>query len=101
ANAIPSSTDDIVITGAHTVTVPDGVTANALSVTIDGSAANTLVVGGGASGILNVGSGGLSNGSSGNTSGVLTVNIGANISFSSGSLTTYGNITNNGTITVQ
>jgi hypothetical protein len=101
ATAIPSATDDIVITGGYTVTVPDAITANALSVTINGAAANTLVVGGGASGILNVGTGGLTNGSSGNTSGVLTVSAGANLNFSSGSLSTFGAITNNGTITVQ
>jgi filamentous hemagglutinin len=98
---IPTATDDAVITGTHTVTVADGATANALSVTIDGSAANTLVVGGGASGILNVGAGGLTNGSSGNTSGVLTVSTGANVNITGNALATFGAITNNGTVTVN
>lgn len=101
AGTIPTATDDAVITGTHTVTVADAATANALSVTIDGSAANTLVVGGGASGILNVGAGGLTNGSSGNTSGVLTVSTGANVNITGSNLATFGTITNNGTVTVN
>ena len=101
ANATPSATDDIVITGTHTITVPDLITAAALSVTIDGSVANTLVVGGGSTGILNVGSGGLTNGSSGNISGVLTINNGANVNITGGNLATFGAITNNGAVTVQ
>jgi hypothetical protein len=98
ANTIPTISDDINITGTHAVTIPDGATANALSVTIDGTTANSLTVGAGATGILNVGVGGLTNNA---TLGVLTVSTGANVNITGASLTTGGNITNNGTISVQ
>jgi hypothetical protein len=98
AGAVPSATDDINITGTHAVTIPDGQTANALSVTIDGTTANSLTVGAGTSGILNVGTGGLTNNA---TLGVLTVSTGANVNITGGNLATGGNITNNGTVTVQ
>lgn len=98
AGAVPSSSDDVNIINTHTVTIPDGLTADALSVTIDGTTANALTVGAGASGILNVGVGGLTNNA---TLGVLTVSNGANVNITGGSLTTGGNITNNGTVTVQ
>jgi hypothetical protein len=101
ANAIPSVSDDINITGTHAVTIPDAYTASALSVTIDGTVANTLTVGAGASGILNVGVGGLTNGSVGNTLGVLTVSTNAIVNIASSNLSTYGSITNNGVINVQ
>jgi hypothetical protein len=98
ANAIPSASDDINITGTHAVTVPDGVTGSALSVTIDGTTANSLTVGAGTSGILNVGTGGLTNNA---TLGVLTVSTSAQVNIAGGNLATGGTITNNGTVTVQ
>lgn len=98
AGTVPGASDDVNITGTHTVTIPNALTANALSVTIDGTTANTLTVGGGASGILNVGVGGLANNA---TLGVLTVSAGANVNITGGTLTAAGNITNNGTVTVQ
>ena len=98
ANAIPSATDDINIINTHTVSIPDAYTASALSVTIDGTTANTLTVGGGATGILNVGVGGLTNNA---TLGVLTVNTNAIVNITGSNLATGGTITNNGTINVQ
>jgi hypothetical protein len=98
ANAIPSATDDINIIGTHSVAIPDGLTASALSVTIDGTTANTLTVGAGAATTLNVGVGGLTNNA---TLGVLTVSTNAIVNITGGNLATGGNITNNGTVTVQ
>jgi hypothetical protein len=57
-----------------------------------------LTVGAGASGILNVGVGGLTNNA---TLGVLTVNPLGQINIIGGNLATGGNITNNGAINVQ
>ncbi|MGA3286936.1 MAG: hypothetical protein ABSD46_05900 [Bacteroidota bacterium] len=96
--SLPSINDDVNIIGTHTVTIPDTYTASALSVTIDGTTANTLTVGGGASGILNVGAGGLTNNA---TLGVLTVNTNAIVTITSSNLATGGTITNNGVINVQ
>jgi hypothetical protein len=98
AGAIPSINDDVFIINTHAVTILDGTIANALSVTIDGTTANTLTVGGGASGILNVGVGGLTNNA---TLGVLIVSPAANVTITGGNLAAGGNITNNGTVTVQ
>ena len=98
AGTVPGASDDVNITGTHTVTIPNALTANALSVTIDGTTANTLTVGGGASGILNVGVGGLTNNA---TLGVLTVSTAAQLNITGGTLTTGGTITNNGAVTVQ
>jgi hypothetical protein len=96
--SLPSINDDVNIIGTHNVTIPDGITASALSVTIDGTTANTLTVGAGASGILNVGVGGLTNNA---TLGVLTVSTNAIVNITGGSLATGGSITNNGVINVQ
>jgi hypothetical protein len=97
--SLPTINDDVNIIGTHTVTIPDAYIASALSVTIDGTTANTLTVGSGAAlSTLNVGAGGLTNSA---TLGVLTVNTNAIVSIIGGNLATGGNITNNGTVTVQ
>jgi hypothetical protein len=97
--SLPSISDDVSIIGTHNVTIPDAYIANALSVTIDGTTANTLTVGSGAAlSTLNVGAGGLANNA---TLGVLTVNTNAVVNITGGNLAAGGNITNNGTVTVQ
>ncbi|MFZ1978198.1 MAG: hypothetical protein WAV76_09600 [Bacteroidota bacterium] len=97
ANAIPSSYDDVNIANNFAVNIPDGTSASALSVTI-GNTTTGLTVGGGTSGSLAVGTGGLTNN---NTVNGLTVSAGASVTITSGTLTTNGLITNNGTILVQ
>jgi len=99
AGAVPGAFDDVVIIGTHNVNVPDGIAASALSVTIDAATTNTLTVGGGVSGTLAVGAGGLINN---NTLGGLAVGAGtATVTITGSNLTNNGKITNAGTITVQ
>jgi hypothetical protein len=99
AGAVPGAFDDVVITGTHSVNIPDAYAASALSVTIDPAATNnTLTVGGGTSGTLAVGAGGLLNN---NTIGGLTVATGGAVTITGSNLTNNGKITNAGTITVQ
>lgn len=94
---VPTQYDDVVIANTFPITVPDAITASALSVTINPTTTG-LTVGGGTSGVLNVGTGGLTNNSAGTG---LTVNASAQVSIVGGSLTNNGAVTNNGTITVQ
>jgi len=96
---LPTGSDDVSIIGTHAVTIPDAYIASALSVTIDGTTANTLTVGNGvALSTLNVGAGGLTNNA---TLGVLTVKANAVVNITGGNLATGGTITNDGTVTVQ
>jgi filamentous hemagglutinin len=97
AGAVPTSTDDVVITGTHAVTIPNALAAAALSVTID-AGTNTLTVGGGTSGTLAIGTGGLTNNS---TAGGLSVVSGGAVTITGSNLTNNGAITNAGTITVN
>ncbi len=94
---VPTQYDDVVIANTFPITVPDAITASALSVTINPTTTG-LTVGGGTSGVLNVCTGGLTNNSAGTG---LTVNASAQVSIVGGSLTNNGAVTNNGTITVQ
>jgi hypothetical protein len=97
--SLPTGSDDVSIIGTHAVTIPDAYIASALSVTIDGTTANTLTVGTGvALSTLNVGAGGLTNNA---TLGVLTVKANAVVNITGGNLATGGTITNDGTVTVQ
>jgi fibronectin-binding autotransporter adhesin len=97
AGSIPTATDDVVIANSFPVTIPDAFAAAAQSVTISATATG-LTVGGGASGTLAVGAGGLTNNSAGTG---LTVLGGASVTITGGTLTNAGAITNAGTITVQ
>jgi autotransporter-associated beta strand protein len=97
AGLVPTSADDVVIANNFPVTIPDGYTAAALSVAINATSTG-LTVGAGSSGVLNVGSGGLTNNSTGTG---LTVRAGASVTITGANLTNNGAITNNGTITVQ
>jgi hypothetical protein len=98
AGAVPGAFDDVVITGTHSVSIPDAYAASALSVTIDAAATNnTLTVGGGTSGTLAVGTGGLTNN---NTIGGLAVSAGGAVTITGSDLKNNGQITNAGTITV-
>ncbi|MGD0591523.1 MAG: hypothetical protein ABSA44_12125 [Bacteroidota bacterium] len=97
AGAVPGAFDDVVITGTHSVTIPDAYAASALSVTFDAAGTNLLTVGTGASGTLAVGTGGLINN---NTLGGLTVSAGGAVTITGADLTNNGKITNAGTITV-
>jgi hypothetical protein len=96
-NDIPSTWDYAIVDDDFPVTIPDAYTASALKVTINLDATG-LTVGAGASGVLNVGTGGLTNSSAGTG---LTVSPGAIVTITSGTLTNGGSITNNGTVTVQ
>jgi hypothetical protein len=96
-NDIPSSYDYVIVDNNKPVTIPDGYTAVALSVTIN-STATGLTIGTGTSGALNIGTGGLTNNSAGTG---LAVSLGANVTITSGTLTNAGKITNNGTVIVQ
>jgi hypothetical protein len=97
AAAVPTSSDDVEIN--TNVTVPDGITAAANSVTIDEGPAKGLTVGGGINGVLSVGAGGIANSNSAGNG--LTVATGANITVTGGTVTNAGAITNAGTIRVQ
>jgi hypothetical protein len=97
ANAIPEATDDVIVDNTFPVNIPNGYTAAAVSVTIN-TTSTGLTVGGGTSGVLNVGTGGLTNNSTGTG---LTVSAGAVVTITGENLTNAGSITNNGTITVQ
>jgi hypothetical protein len=97
AGAIPSSSDDVEINTK--VTVPDGVAAAANSVAINEGAAKGLTVGGGTSGTLSVGAGGIANSNSSGDG--LTVAPGANVTITSGIMNNNGAISNAGTIRVQ
>ena len=93
--SVPTATDEVVI-NTSPVTVPDGYAASALSATIN--ATMGLVVGGGTSGSLAVGTGGLTNNSAATG---LTVAAGASVTITGADLTNTGAISNAGTITVQ
>lgn len=97
SGATPTSADDVIIDNNNPVIIPDGLTANALSVTIEATS-TSLTVGGGTSGVLNIGTGGLTNNSTGTG---LAVNANAAVTITGGDLTNNGTVTNNGTITVQ
>ncbi|MGA3286935.1 MAG: hypothetical protein ABSD46_05895 [Bacteroidota bacterium] len=97
--SVPTSSDEVEIAPTFAVTVPNGVAAAALSVTIDVGATGGLTVGGGTSGTLAVGAGGLTNN---NILGAgLTVVANGAVTITGGDLTNAGKITNNGTITVS
>jgi hypothetical protein len=96
-NDIPSTWDYAIVDDSNPVTIPNAYTASALKVTINATSTG-LTVGAGASGVLNVGTGGLTNNSAGTG---LTVSPGAIVTITSGTLTNGGSITNNGTVTVQ
>ena len=95
--AVPSGLDDVEINTK--VTVPDGVAAVASSVLIDEGTAKGLTVGGGTTGTLSVGTGGILNNNSAGDG--LTVAPGANVTITSGIMNNNGAITNAGTIRVQ
>ncbi|MGD0037168.1 MAG: hypothetical protein ABSC53_07745 [Bacteroidota bacterium] len=97
ANAIPTTADDIVINTS--VSIPDGYAASALSTTINDGAGIGLTVGGGTSGSLAVGAGGLTNNNSAGTG--LTVATGGSVTVTNGPLSNNGAISNAGTIRVQ
>jgi hypothetical protein len=97
ANAIPTSSDDVEINTA--VLIPDEYAAAALSTTINNGGGIGLTVGGGASGTLAVGAGGLTNNNSTGTG--LTVATGASVTVTGSSVTNAGAISNSGTIRVQ
>ena len=94
---MPSGLDDVEINTK--VTVPDGVAAVASSVLIDEGTAKGLTVGGGTTGTLSVGTGGILNNNSAGDG--LTVAPGANVTITSGIMNNNGAITNAGTIRVQ
>jgi len=95
-NAVPAASDEVVIANNFPVSIPDAYAASALSVTINATSTG-LTVGGGTSGSLGVGTGGLVNN---NTGTGLTVANGASVTITGADLTNNGAITNNGTITV-
>jgi fibronectin-binding autotransporter adhesin len=97
--SVPTLSDEVEIAPTFAVTIPNGVSAAALSVTIDVGASGGLTVGGGASGILAVGAGGLINNNILGTG--LTVAAGGAVTITGGDLTNAGKITNDGTITVS
>jgi hypothetical protein len=97
AGSIPTSSDDVEINTK--VSIPDGFAAVANSVLIDEGAAKGLTVGGGTSGTLTVGTGGVANNNS--VGDGLTVSPGANVTITSGILNNNGAISNAGTIRVQ
>jgi hypothetical protein len=94
---VPGAADDVIIANTFPVTIPDAYAASALSTTINATATG-LTVGGGTSGTLAVGTGGLTNNSAGTG---LTVSAGGAVTITGGSITNAGAITNAGTITVQ
>jgi hypothetical protein len=97
AGIVPSSADDVVIDNNFPVSIPNGYAAAAKSVTINATA-TSLTVGAGVSGSLSVGTGGLTNNSTGPG---LTVSSGAIVTITGASLQNAGTITNNGTIIAQ
>lgn len=94
---VPGAFDDVIIANTFPVTIPNAFAASALSTTINATSTG-LTVGGGTSGSLAVGTGGLTNS---NTGTGLTVSAGASVTITGGNLTNSGAITNAGTITVQ
>jgi hypothetical protein len=97
AGVAPGAAADVVIDNNFPVSIPNGYAASAKSVTINATATG-LTVGGGASGSLAVGTGGITNNSAGTG---LTVAVGASVTITGADLTNNGSITNNGTIIVQ
>ena len=95
-NVVPAASDEVIIANNFPVSIPDAYAASALSVTINATSTG-LTVGGGTSGSLGVGTGGLVNN---NTGTGLTVANGASVTITGADLTNNGAITNNGTITV-
>jgi hypothetical protein len=98
ANAVPSSTDDVVIAGAFGVTIPNAYAAVANSVQIDDGASGGLTLAGTGTLTTTASGGGITNN---NLLGAgLTVGGSASVTVN-GSLANNGAITNGGTITVQ
>jgi hypothetical protein len=98
ALAVPTAFDEVIIDNNFPVLIPDSYAASALSVTINATSTG-LTVGQTATGAtLAVGTGGLTNNSTGTG---LTVIAGSSVTITGGDLTNNGAVTNAGTITVQ
>ncbi len=98
SGAVPGLYDDVNITGIHNVTVSDAEAANSVTIVSNSTDVNTLTINNGAN-TFAVGAGGLTDNNT-QTGGGLVVTAGT-LQVTTGNLTVNGNITNNGTITVQ
>ena len=103
ANAIPGSTDDVIIAGAFGVTIPAAYAASANSVQINDGASGGLTLAASATTSLTISTGGTGITNNNVVGAGLTLGAGSNITINTtgGSLTNNGKISNDGTITVN